>query len=157
MLLRGNLRRGAALCLLLLALVHEATGQRRTGRRNNYKLHDDGVNGNSLYELSTCCWGRLVTPSCLCTKLLVGGSHRNMHSLRFVQSESESPHLQWSLSGWHEGGDRVTQQITSTDKWRITASIVKVRSLSFMSLVLGLTPSSSLKLRSFQAFLFAQN
>ncbi len=62
MLLRGNLRRGVALCLLLLALVHEATGQRRkTGRRNNYRLHDggndDGVNGNSLYEVSTCWWG----------------------------------------------------------------------------------------------------
>ncbi|XP_029307094.1 collagen, type XXVIII, alpha 1b [Cottoperca gobio] len=46
MLLRGNLRRGVGLCLLLLALVHEATGQRRkTGRRNNNKLHDDGGNG----------------------------------------------------------------------------------------------------------------
>ncbi|XP_035527728.1 collagen, type XXVIII, alpha 1b [Morone saxatilis] len=46
MLLRGNLRRGVALCLLLLALVGEATGQRRkTGRRNNYRLHDDGGNG----------------------------------------------------------------------------------------------------------------
>lgn len=55
MLLRGNLRRGVALCLLLLALLHEASGQRRkTGRRNNYRLHDDGGNGNSLYELSTC-------------------------------------------------------------------------------------------------------
>uniref|UniRef100_A0A4W6G2H0 Collagen alpha-1(XXVIII) chain n=1 Tax=Lates calcarifer TaxID=8187 RepID=A0A4W6G2H0_LATCA len=46
MLRRGNLRRGVGLCLLLLALVHEATGQRRkTGRRNNYRLHDDGGNG----------------------------------------------------------------------------------------------------------------
>ncbi|XP_074508970.1 uncharacterized protein LOC141778537 [Sebastes fasciatus] len=46
MLLSGNLRRGVGLCLLLLALVHEATGQRRkTGRRNNYRLHDDGGNG----------------------------------------------------------------------------------------------------------------
>ncbi|KAG8009788.1 Collagen alpha-1(XXVIII) chain [Nibea albiflora] len=46
MLLRGNLRRGVALCLLLLALVHEATGQRRkTGRKNNYRLHDEGGNG----------------------------------------------------------------------------------------------------------------
>nr|XP_033495873.1 collagen, type XXVIII, alpha 1b isoform X3 [Epinephelus lanceolatus] len=45
-LLRGNLRRGVGLCLLLLALVHEATGQRRkTGRRNNYRLRDDGENG----------------------------------------------------------------------------------------------------------------
>ncbi|KAM7421497.1 hypothetical protein PAMA_015576 [Pampus argenteus] len=44
---KGNLRRGVRLCLLLLALVHEATGQRRkTGRRNNYRLHDDG--GNAL-------------------------------------------------------------------------------------------------------------
>ncbi|XP_068426632.1 collagen, type XXVIII, alpha 1b [Clinocottus analis] len=44
--LRGNLRRGVGLCLLLLALVHQASGQRRkTGRRNNYKLHDDGGNG----------------------------------------------------------------------------------------------------------------
>ncbi|KAM7382966.1 hypothetical protein PAMP_002657 [Pampus punctatissimus] len=44
---KGNLRRGVGLCLLLLALVHEATGQRRkTGRRNNYRLHDDG--GNAL-------------------------------------------------------------------------------------------------------------
>ncbi|XP_068562991.1 collagen, type XXVIII, alpha 1b [Cebidichthys violaceus] len=44
--LRGNLRRGVGVCLLLLALVHEAPGQRRrTGRRNNYKLHDDGGNG----------------------------------------------------------------------------------------------------------------
>ncbi|XP_065814269.1 collagen, type XXVIII, alpha 1b isoform X1 [Labrus bergylta] len=43
---RGNLRRGVALCLLLLALTHEATGQRRnTGRRNNYRLHEDGGNG----------------------------------------------------------------------------------------------------------------
>ncbi|CAJ1062945.1 collagen%2C type XXVIII, alpha 1b [Xyrichtys novacula] len=46
MLLRGNLRTGVALCLLLLALRHEATGQRRnTGRSNNYRLHDDGGNG----------------------------------------------------------------------------------------------------------------
>ncbi|KAE8289237.1 Collagen alpha-1(XXVIII) chain Precursor [Larimichthys crocea] len=46
MLLRGNLRRGVALCLLLLALVHEATGQRRKpGRKNNYRLHDEGGNG----------------------------------------------------------------------------------------------------------------
>ncbi|XP_032375562.1 collagen, type XXVIII, alpha 1b isoform X2 [Etheostoma spectabile] len=43
MLLRGNLRRGVGLCILLLALVHGATGQRRkTGRKNNYRLHDDG-------------------------------------------------------------------------------------------------------------------
>lgn len=50
MLLRGNLRRRVGLCLLLLALVHESTGQRRkTGRRNNnYRLHDDGGNGNSF-------------------------------------------------------------------------------------------------------------
>ncbi|XP_038566524.1 collagen, type XXVIII, alpha 1b [Micropterus salmoides] len=46
MLLRGNMRRGVGLCLLLLALVYEATSQRRkTGRRNNYRLHDDGGNG----------------------------------------------------------------------------------------------------------------
>ncbi|XP_069544117.1 collagen, type XXVIII, alpha 1b [Brachyistius frenatus] len=46
MLQKGNLSRGVGLCLLLLALVHEATGQRRkTGRRNNYRLHDDGGNG----------------------------------------------------------------------------------------------------------------
>lgn len=46
MLLKGNLSRGVGLCLLLLALLHKATGQRRkTGRRNNYKLHDDGGNG----------------------------------------------------------------------------------------------------------------
>nr|XP_019958970.1 PREDICTED: collagen alpha-1(XXVIII) chain-like [Paralichthys olivaceus] len=43
MLLRGNLRRGAGLCLLLLSLVHEATSQRpKSGRRSNYRLHDDG-------------------------------------------------------------------------------------------------------------------
>ncbi|XP_023249185.1 collagen alpha-1(XXVIII) chain-like [Seriola lalandi dorsalis] len=49
MLLRGNLRRGVGLCLLLLALVHEATGQRRkTGRRNNYRLHDDGGNASGM-------------------------------------------------------------------------------------------------------------
>lgn len=50
MLLRGNLRRGVGLCLLLLALVHEATGQRRkTGRKNNNdnnRLHDDGGTGD---------------------------------------------------------------------------------------------------------------
>ncbi|XP_070691171.1 collagen, type XXVIII, alpha 1b [Pempheris klunzingeri] len=46
MLLRGNLRRGVGLCLLLLALLHEATGQRRkTGRRNNHRQHDEGGNG----------------------------------------------------------------------------------------------------------------
>ncbi|TKS82578.1 Collagen alpha-1(XXVIII) chain [Collichthys lucidus] len=46
MLLRGNLGRGVALCLLLLALVHEATGQRRKpGHKNNYRLHDEGANG----------------------------------------------------------------------------------------------------------------
>ncbi|KAG7216466.1 hypothetical protein INR49_001952, partial [Caranx melampygus] len=49
MLLRGNLRRGVGLCLLLLALAHEATGQRRkTGRRNNYRLHDDGGNASGM-------------------------------------------------------------------------------------------------------------
>ncbi|XP_067367921.1 collagen, type XXVIII, alpha 1b isoform X2 [Channa argus] len=48
MLLRGNLRRGVGLCILLLLLTHEATSQRRkTGRRNNYKLHDDGTNGQT--------------------------------------------------------------------------------------------------------------
>ncbi|KAK2845045.1 hypothetical protein Q5P01_011704 [Channa striata] len=48
MLLRGNLRRGAGLCMLLLALIHEATSQRRkTGRRNNYRLHDDEANGQT--------------------------------------------------------------------------------------------------------------
>lgn len=52
MLLRGNLSKGVALCLLLLALANEATGQRRkTGRRNYYRLHDDGGNGNSLNEV----------------------------------------------------------------------------------------------------------
>ncbi|XP_035813413.2 collagen, type XXVIII, alpha 1b isoform X2 [Amphiprion ocellaris] len=40
------LSRGLGLCFLLLALVHDTTGQRRkTGRRNNYRLHDDGGNG----------------------------------------------------------------------------------------------------------------
>ncbi|XP_047185627.1 collagen, type XXVIII, alpha 1b [Scophthalmus maximus] len=44
MLLRGNPGRGVGICLLLLALVHEATGQRKkAGQRNNYRLHDDGV------------------------------------------------------------------------------------------------------------------
>ncbi|XP_054478041.1 collagen, type XXVIII, alpha 1b [Anoplopoma fimbria] len=44
-LLRGNLRRGAGLFLLMLALVHEASGQRRQkGRRNNDRLNDDGGN-----------------------------------------------------------------------------------------------------------------
>ncbi|KAM3614078.1 uncharacterized protein V6R79_009784 [Siganus canaliculatus] len=39
---RGNVRRGVALCFLLLALAHGATGQRRKpGRRNNYRLQDD--------------------------------------------------------------------------------------------------------------------
>lgn len=51
---KGNLRRGARLCLLLLALLHEATGQRRkTGRRNNYRLHDDGGNGKTLCEMDS--------------------------------------------------------------------------------------------------------
>uniref|UniRef100_A0A3Q1HEG1 Uncharacterized protein n=1 Tax=Anabas testudineus TaxID=64144 RepID=A0A3Q1HEG1_ANATE len=54
MLLRGNLRRGVGLCILLLALVNEATGQRRKTRlRNNYRLQDDGGNGNSLCDV-TC-------------------------------------------------------------------------------------------------------
>lgn len=62
MLLKGNLSRGVGLCLLLLALLHKATGQRRkAGRRNNYKLHDDGGNGNSSDEVSTCRWWKLVT------------------------------------------------------------------------------------------------
>lgn len=76
MLLRGNPGRGVGICLLLLALVHEATGQRKkAGQRNNYRLHDDGVgDGNSLYEVSTCWWGKLVTGSCGCNRLQVGGS-----------------------------------------------------------------------------------
>ncbi|KAM4581200.1 collagen, type XXVIII, alpha 1b [Odontesthes bonariensis] len=46
MLLRRNLSRRLGFCLLLLALVHEATGQRRkASRKNNYRLHDDGGNG----------------------------------------------------------------------------------------------------------------
>uniref|UniRef100_A0A3Q3M2Q9 Collagen alpha-1(XXVIII) chain n=1 Tax=Mastacembelus armatus TaxID=205130 RepID=A0A3Q3M2Q9_9TELE len=46
MFVRGKLRRGLGLCLLLLAFLHEATGQRRiTGRRNNHRLHNDGENG----------------------------------------------------------------------------------------------------------------
>ncbi|KAI9533125.1 hypothetical protein NQZ68_025519 [Dissostichus eleginoides] len=46
MLLRGNLRTGLGICLLLLALSHEGTGQRRRkGRRNNNRLRDDGGNG----------------------------------------------------------------------------------------------------------------
>ncbi|KAL3060006.1 hypothetical protein OYC64_014577 [Pagothenia borchgrevinki] len=46
MLLRGNVRSGLGICLLLLALSHEATGQRRRkGRRNNNRLRDDGGNG----------------------------------------------------------------------------------------------------------------
>ncbi|XP_024659919.2 collagen, type XXVIII, alpha 1b isoform X1 [Maylandia zebra] len=45
MLLKGNLSRGVGVCLLLLALLHKATGQRRkTGRRNNYRLQDEGRN-----------------------------------------------------------------------------------------------------------------
>lgn len=53
MLLRGNLRRGVGLCIFLLVLVNEATGQRRKTRlRNNYRLHDDGGNGNCLYEVT---------------------------------------------------------------------------------------------------------
>ncbi|KAM3872991.1 collagen, type XXVIII, alpha 1b [Diretmus argenteus] len=47
-LLKGNLGRGVALCLLLLAVVHEARGQRRrkTGHRDNYRLLSDA--GNEL-------------------------------------------------------------------------------------------------------------
>ena len=47
MLLRRKLSRRLGFCLLLLALVHEATGQRRkkASRKNNYRLHDDGGNG----------------------------------------------------------------------------------------------------------------
>ncbi|XP_029360750.1 collagen, type XXVIII, alpha 1b [Echeneis naucrates] len=49
MLLRGNLRRGVGLCLLLLALIHEASGQRRKpGRRNSYRLRDDGENAAGM-------------------------------------------------------------------------------------------------------------
>lgn len=48
MLPRGNLRMGAALCLLLLALLHEATGQRRRpGRRNYNRVENSKENGNS--------------------------------------------------------------------------------------------------------------
>ncbi|XP_068179666.1 collagen, type XXVIII, alpha 1b isoform X2 [Antennarius striatus] len=48
MLLRGNLRRGAAFCFLLLVLLHAATGQTRTtGRRANHRLGDDGGSGSS--------------------------------------------------------------------------------------------------------------
>lgn len=55
MLLRGNMTKGVALCLLLLALVNEAMGQRRkTGRRNYYRLQDDGEDGNSLNKECTC-------------------------------------------------------------------------------------------------------
>ncbi|XP_034030195.1 collagen, type XXVIII, alpha 1b [Thalassophryne amazonica] len=46
MLQEGNLRRGVWMCLLLLAVVHEATSQKRkTGRRNNYTLFNNGGNG----------------------------------------------------------------------------------------------------------------
>ena len=52
MLLTGNVRSGLGICLLLLALSHEATGQRRRkGRRNNNRLRDDGGNGNYLYDV----------------------------------------------------------------------------------------------------------
>ncbi|XP_030013147.1 collagen, type XXVIII, alpha 1b [Sphaeramia orbicularis] len=48
MLFVGNLRRGVGFCLLLLALLHEVTGQKRkTGRRNNYRLRDEN-GGNDL-------------------------------------------------------------------------------------------------------------
>lgn len=54
MLPRGNLRMGAALCLLLLALLHEATGQRRRpGRRNYYRVENGKENGNSFGEANT--------------------------------------------------------------------------------------------------------
>ncbi|XP_047455045.1 collagen alpha-1(XXVIII) chain-like [Mugil cephalus] len=39
-----SLTRGVGLCLLLLTLLHEATGQRKVARRNNYRLNDDGGN-----------------------------------------------------------------------------------------------------------------
>ncbi|XP_035019281.1 collagen, type XXVIII, alpha 1b [Hippoglossus stenolepis] len=53
MLLRANLRRGAGLCLLLLTLVHEATSQRqKSGRRSNYRLHnDEGGHGPCSLEV----------------------------------------------------------------------------------------------------------
>ncbi|CAB1415300.1 unnamed protein product [Pleuronectes platessa] len=53
MLLRGNLRSGAGLCLLLLTLAHEATSQRhKSGRRSNYKLHnDEGGHGPCSLEV----------------------------------------------------------------------------------------------------------
>ncbi|XP_056142022.1 collagen, type XXVIII, alpha 1b [Lampris incognitus] len=48
MLLKGNMGRGVALCLLLLALIHAARSQRRrkTGQRNNYSLL--GNEGNDV-------------------------------------------------------------------------------------------------------------
>lgn len=57
MLLRGKLRRGVGLCVLLLAFVNEATGQRRKTRlRNNYKLQDERGNGdfNKLTGKNVC-------------------------------------------------------------------------------------------------------
>lgn len=55
MLPRGNLRMGAALCLLVLALVNEAAGQRRRpGRRNYYRVENGEDSGKSSNEANTC-------------------------------------------------------------------------------------------------------
>nr|XP_020471131.1 collagen alpha-1(XXVIII) chain isoform X2 [Monopterus albus] len=45
MLLGGNLRTGAGLCLLLLAFIQVATGQRSKTGHGNYRLHGDEKNG----------------------------------------------------------------------------------------------------------------
>lgn len=71
MLPRGNLRMGAALCLLLLALLHEATGQRRRPGRRNYNRVENGKdNGNSSGKANTRWRLKSITESVKSQRLL---------------------------------------------------------------------------------------
>ncbi|XP_017284060.1 collagen, type XXVIII, alpha 1b isoform X2 [Kryptolebias marmoratus] len=83
MLLQRSLSRGPGLCLLLFALLHDATGQRRkTARRKNYKQLDDG--GNDYNKKSPQAAG----PACSLEVAFILDSSESAKLLLFEQQKA---------------------------------------------------------------------